>query len=181
MSRIGRLPIHVPSGITVKVDENNLVTITGPKGTLSQSVNKIINVKFDNNTITVTRNNDLSESRSMHGLYRTLINNIVLGVKDGYKKSLIIKGVGYKATKQGNKIVMNIGFSHPVEVCEQEGITLSCPNTTEIVVEGISKEKVGAVAASIKALKPVEPYHGYGIRYSDEVVILKEGKTAGKK
>lgn len=181
MSRIGKLPIHVPTGITVKVDDNNVVTITGPKGTLSQAVNKIINVNFENNTITVTRKDDSNEARSMHGLYRTLLNNLVLGVKDGYKKSLTIKGVGYKASKQGNKIVMSIGFSHPVEVLEQEGITLTCPTTTEIVVEGISKEKVGAVAASIKALKPVEPYHGYGIRYSDEVVVLKEGKTAGKK
>lgn len=181
MSRIGKLPISLPAGVTVDVDEQNLVTVKGPKGTLSQHVDKCINVEVKDGVVTFTRINDEAKSRSMHGLYRTLVNNMVIGVTNGYTKTLVINGVGYKVAKQGNKIVMNIGFSHPVEVEEVEGIKFNCPSITEIVVEGIDKEKVGAIAASIRAIKPVEPYHAYGIKYSDEVVSLKEGKTAGKK
>lgn len=181
MSRIGKLPIAIPAGVTVSVDGNNLVTVKGPKATLTQQINKIIKVEINDGHVIVTRPNDLAQSKAMHGLYRTLINNMVKGVHEGYKKTLIIKGVGYKVAKQGNKIVMNIGYSHPVEVAEVPGLTLNCPTVTEITVEGADKEQVGQMAAKIRAIKPVEPYHSYGIRYVDEVVITKVGKTAAKK
>lgn len=181
MSRIGRLPVVVPSDVTVDIDGNNLVTVKGPKGTLTQQINKCIEIKKENDQIIFTRKSEENNVKAMHGLYRTLVNNMVNGVKHGYKKSLTVKGVGFKVAKQGNKLVMNIGFSHPVEVAEVEGIHLSCPSVTEIVVEGADKDLVGEMAAKIRAKRPVEPYHGYGIRYSTEVIKLKEGKTAGKK
>ena len=180
MSRIGKLPITIPAGVTVNVDSANVVTVTSSKGTLTQKVSKLINVNVENNQVVLTRVDDSKESNAMHGLYRTLVNNMVQGVTEGFKKSLVVNGVGYKVSKQGNKIVMNIGYSHPVEVVEENGVTLNVPSITEIVVEGINKEAVGAMAAKIRAIRPVEPYHGYGIHYSDEKVILKEGKTSGK-
>ncbi|MFQ6773114.1 MAG: 50S ribosomal protein L6 [Clostridia bacterium] len=181
MSRIGRLPVDIPAGVTVTVDENNTVVVTNGKNTISQPVNKCINVEIKDNQVVCTRSSEENKVKAMHGLYRTLINNAIVGLTKGFEKTLIISGVGAKVQKVGNKVVMNINFSHPVEVEETEGVTLTCPTATEIKVSGYSKEAVGALAAKIRAVKPVEPYHGYGIRYSDEVVILKQGKTTAKK
>lgn len=181
MSRIGRMPIAIPEGVTVSVDGNNLVTVTGKLGTLTQQVDKLIKVEVKANEVLVTRPNDESETKAKHGLYRMLIANMVEGVSKGFSKTLIINGVGYKATKQGTKVVFNLGYSHPVELNEENGITLECPNMTTLVVKGISKEAVGQYAAKVRGIKPVEPYHAYGIRYNDEVVIKKVGKVSGKK
>lgn len=180
MSRIGRKEIILPAAVELTVAPDNTVTVKGPKGTLSQKIDKVITVNQNGNVITLTRQNDIGTSRSKHGLYRTLIANMVEGVLNGYSKGLEIKGVGYKVQKQGDKIVLNIGLSHTVEFAEVEGIKLECPTATEIVVSGIDKQLVGQVAAQIRAIRPVEPYHGYGIRYKGEVVIQKVGKSAGK-
>lgn len=181
MSRIGRMPVVVPDGVSVSVDSNNLVTVSGKLGTLSQVVDKLIKVEVKDNEVILTRPNDQSETKAKHGLYRMLVHNMVEGVSNGFKKTLVINGVGYRATKQGNKVVLNLGFSHPVEVEEEEGIKLECPDATTVVVSGISKEKVGQFAARVRGLRPVEPYHAYGIRYDNEVVIRKVGKVSGKK
>ena len=181
MSRIGRKPIDIPAGVTVNVDNNNLVTVTGKLGTLSQVVDKIITVKVEENQVVLTIPNDQGPVKAKHGLYRMLIANMVTGVSEGFKKSVVINGVGYKVTKTGNKVVLNIGLSHPVEVVETEDVKLDCPSATEIVVSGINKEKVGQFAAMLRGIKPVEPYHAYGIKYGDEVVIKKVGKVSGKK
>jgi len=180
MSRIGKLPITIPAGVTVSVDAENVVTVSSNKGTLTQKVSKLIKVAVENNQVIVTKNVETTEANAMHGLYRTLINNMVVGVTNGFKKSLVVNGVGFKVAKQGNKLVMNLGLSHPVEVVEENGVKLNAPSITEIVVEGISKEAVGAMASKIRAVRPIEPYHGYGIRYADEKVSLKEGKSSGK-
>ena len=179
MSRIGKLPITIPAGVTVSVDAENVVTVTSSKGTLTQKVSKLIKVNVENNQVIVEKLAETNEANAMHGLYRTLINNMVIGVTQGFKKSLTVNGVGFKVAKQGNKLVMNLGLSHPVEVVEEDGVKLS-NNNNEIIVEGISKEQVGAMASKIRAIRPVEPYHGYGIRYTDEKVSLKEGKSSGK-
>ena len=179
MSRIGKLPITIPAGVTVSVDAENVVTVTSSKGTLTQKVSKLIKVDVQNNQVIVEKLAETNEANAMHGLYRTLINNMVIGVTQGFKKSLTVNGVGFKVSKQGNKLVMNLGLSHPVEVVEEDGVKLS-NNNNEIIVEGISKEQVGAMASKIRAIRPVEPYHGYGIRYTDEKVSLKEGKSSGK-
>ena len=179
MSRIGKLPITIPAGVTVSVDAENVVTVTSSKGTLTQKVSKLIKVNVENNQVIVEKLAETNEANAMHGLYRTLINNMVIGVTQGFKKSLTVNGVGYKVAKQGNKLVMNLGLSHPVEVVEEDGVVLSTKNN-EIIVEGMSKERVGAMASKIRAIRPVEPYHGYGIRYTDEKVSLKEGKSSGK-
>ena len=180
MSRIGKLPIAIPAGVTVEVN-GQVVTVKNAKETLSQEVSKNITVKIEENQIFVVRNDESTDSNAKQGLYRQLINNMVVGLKDGFTKSLTVKGVGYKLSKQGNKLVMNLGLSHPVEVVEADGVTLECPDNNTILVKGANKERVGAVAAKIKALRPVEPYHGYGIHYTTEKVILKAGKSAGKK
>ncbi len=180
MSRIGRMPIIVPEGVKVEITPNK-VTVTGKNGTLSQEIDKLITFKQEGNVIHVTRGNELPATKAKHGLYRVLVKNMVDGVSVGFSKSLIINGVGYKAIKTGNKVVLNIGFSKPVEIEETDGITLSCPTITEVVVSGASKEAVGQFAAKIRDIKPVEPYHAYGIKYKDEVVIRKVGKTSGKK
>ena len=181
MSRIGKNPITVPAGVTVEFN-NQLLTVKGPKGTLTQNVaSKLIDVKNSGATLEVVRQNDSKEAKSMHGLYRMLLANMVQGVHTPFSKTLIIKGVGYKAAVAGNKLTMNVGLSHPVEITAPEGITLACPDATSVTVTGISKELVGQTAATIRAKKPVEPYHNYGIRYSTETPIKKEGKTAGKK
>ena len=179
MSRIGKLPVSIPAGVTVSVDAENVVTVSSNKGTLTQKVSKLIKVNVENNQVIVEKLAETNEANAMHGLYRTLINNMVIGVTAGFKKSLTVNGVGYKVSKQGNKLVMNLGLSHPVEVVEEDGVKLS-NNNNEIIVEGISKEKVGAMASKIRAIRPVEPYHGYGIRYTDEKVSLKEGKSSGQ-
>lgn len=180
MSRIGRLPVAIPAGVTVTVDGHN-VTVAGKLGTLTQVVDKTISVKVENNEVVLTRANETSDVKAKHGLYRQLIANMVKGVSEGFSKTLVINGVGYKAALVGSKVVLNIGFSHPVDVVPVEGIKLAVNNNTDIVVSGINKELVGQFAAKIRDIKPVEPYHAYGIKYADEVVIRKEGKTSGKK
>jgi len=180
MSRLGKLPVSIPAGVTVEV-ANNIVTVKGPKATLTQDYSKNVTVEVKENEVYVTRNDESKDSNAKQGLYRQLINNMVVGVKDGFTKSLTIKGVGYKLNKQGKKLVMNLGLSHPVEVEEVEGITLEVPDNNTILVKGADKQLVGAVAAKIRATRPMEPYHGYGIHYTSEPVILKPGKSAGKK
>ena len=180
MSRIGRLHITVPAGVTVEY-KDRVVTVKGPKGTLTRHIDsKNIGVTVEGNEVKVTRSNDEKETKSMHGLYRVLIADMVAGVVTPFTKTLVIAGVGYKASVAGSKLTMSLGLSHPVEYVAPEGITLSCPDANTIVVTGISKERVGQVAATIKFKRPVEPYHNYGIHYSDEVLVKKEGKTAGK-
>ena len=180
MSRIGNAIINIPAGVTVSV-ANSVITVKGPKGTLSQAYDPIITLTVEGNVAKFTRANDLGPTKAKHGLYRALCANMVKGVTEGFKKSLIVNGVGWKVAKQGKKVVMNIGFSHPVEVEEIDGITLDCPSQTEITVTGIDKEKVGQFAAIIRNYREPEPYHGYGIRYSDEVIERKVGKAAGGK
>ncbi len=180
MSRIGKTPITVPAGVTVKI-EDNFVSVKGPKGELSRQINKNMKITMDDGTITVERPNDEKENRSMHGLSRTLINNMVVGVTEGYSKTLEIAGVGYRAAKQGNGINFTLGFSHPVVKEPPTGITFEVPAPTKIVVSGIDKEQVGAVAADIRTLRPPEPYKGKGIRYEGERIRRKVGKAGAKK
>ena len=181
MSRIGRLPITVPAGVTVTVSEDNLVTVKGPKGTLSQQVNAALTVKQEGNVLTVERPDDKKQNRAFHGLYRTLINNMVVGVTDGFAKTLELVGTGYRAAAEGGKkLTINIGFSHPVIFEAPENITFETPNANTIVVKGIDKQVVGNLAADIRAVRKPEPYHGKGIKYQDEYIRRKEGKT-GKK
>ena len=180
MSRIGRKIITLPQGVTVNID-GLTVNASGPKGQLSQVIDKQIIVKQDNGKVLLERLNETSDAKAKHGLYRTLVNNMIVGVSEGFSKKLDVKGVGYKVSKQGNKLVMALGLSHPVELEEVEGITITTPTQSEIIVSGIDKQLVGQVAAIIKGFRPVEPYHGYGIKYSNEVIIKKVGKTAGKK
>lgn len=179
MSRIGNKPITVPEGVEVKLDGMHL-TVKGPKGTLEREIHKNMTVSIDGNTITVTRPNDEAENRSLHGLTRTLIHNMIEGVLNEYKKELQIVGVGYRAQLQGRKLVMNLGYSHPVEMDAPEGITFEVPNANTIIVRGIDKEVVGQTAAVVRTKRPPEVYHGKGIKYSDEHIRRKEGK-AGKK
>lgn len=179
MSRIGRAPIAIPAGVEVKLD-GSVVTVKGPKGTLTRDIGHDIACKIENNHVLFTRDNDEKEIRSKHGLYRALVNNMVLGVTNGFTRNLVIFGIGYKAQVSGNKLILNIGYSHPVEVVAPQGISFACPTQTEITVSGIDKELVGQIAANIKAKREIEPYHGYGVRYKEEPVILKEGKKAGK-
>ena len=176
MSRIGNKPITVPEGVEVKLDDKHL-TVKGPKGTLERDIHKNINVSIEGNVITVTRPNDEAENRSLHGLTRTLIANMIEGVLNEYKKELQIVGVGYRAQKQGKKLVMNLGYSHPVEMEEPEGITFDVPNANTIIVRGIDKETVGQTAAVVRTKRPPEVYRGKGIKYADEVIRRKEGKT----
>ena len=180
MSRIGREPIAVPAGVTVTVDADNNVTVKGPLGELKQSFAPSITIAQDGATINVTRANDEKENRALHGLTRTLLNNMVVGVTKGYEKKLEIVGVGYRVEKQGQKLVLGLGYSHPVIFEEANGIKFECPTLTEVNVSGINKELVGQIAANIRKVRLPEPYHGYGIRYKGEVVEHKEGKTSGK-
>ena len=179
MSRIGNKPIAVPAGVEVKIDGQK-ITVKGPKGTLEREIHKNISVEMENNTIKVTRPNNEALNRSLHGLTRTLISNMIEGVEKEYTRELQINGVGYRAQKQGNKLVMNLGFSHPVEMEDPEGLTVEVPNQTELIVKGIDKQLVGNYAAKIRDWRKPEPYKGKGIRYAGEVVRRKEGKT-GKK
>lgn len=180
MSRIGRLPVKIIDGVNVSV-KDHIVTVKGKLGTLSEEIqNKNIDVKVVNNHIEVTRNNEDKETKAAHGLYRALIANMVTGVTKGFERTLVISGVGYKAQMSGKDINLNVGYSHPVTVTAPQGITLSCPTLTEIKVSGCDKELVGQTAANIKFIRKTEPYHGYGIHYSDETIIRKVGKKAGK-
>ena len=180
MSRIGNAVITIPAGVTVDV-ANGVITVKGPKGTLSQAYDTVITPKVENNVISFTRANELGTTKAKHGLYRALTANMVKGVTEGFKKTLIVNGVGWKVAMQGNKLVMNVGFSHPVEVTAIDGITIECPSQTEIAISGIDKEKVGQFSAMVRGYREPEPYHGYGIRYSDEVIERKVGKAAGGK
>ena len=180
MSRIGRAPITVPAGVEVKVDANNHITVKGPKGTLERDLVPQIKVEVNEGVINVTRPNDEKQNRSLHGLTRTLVANMVTGVTEGFKKTLEVNGVGYRCTKEGNKLVLNIGYSHPVNVEEIDGISIEVPNPNTVVINGIDKQKVGQFAADVRAKRPPEPYKGKGIKYSDEVVRRKEGKTGAK-
>ena len=180
MSRIGNALINIPAGVTVEA-KNNVITVKGPKGTLTQAYDPVITPVVEGNVLKLTRANDLAPTKAKHGLYRALCANMVKGVTEGFKKNLIVNGVGWKVAKQGKKVVMNVGFSHPVDVEEIDGIVLECPSQTEIIVSGIDKEKVGQFAAMIRNVREPEPYHGYGIRYSDEVIDRKVGKAAGSK
>ena len=177
MSRIGRKPVVVPAGVEITVDANNVVTVKGPKGQLSEEISKLIKVEVKEGEVEVTRATDNREDRSQHGLARTLINNMVIGVTQGFEKKLQLVGVGYKAEKKGNTLVMNLGYSHPVEMVDPEGITTEVPSATEIVVKGADKAIVGNYAANIRAWRKPEPYKGKGIKYVDEVIRRKEGKT----
>ena len=179
MSRIGLKPIVIPAGVEVTIGEGNVVTVKGPKGTLTNTFSQDMAIKKEENTVVVERPTDNKKHKSLHGLTRTLINNMVIGVSEGYEKKLELVGVGYRAQKQGNKLVMNLGFSHPVEMEDPEGITVEVPNQFEIIVKGIDKQKVGNYASKIRAWRKPEPYKGKGLKY-DEVIIRKEGKT-GKK
>ena len=176
MSRIGNKPITVPAGVEVKLDGQK-ITVKGPKGTLERTVNDNISIKLENGVIVVARPNDEKENRSLHGLTRTLINNMIEGVSNEFSKQLEINGVGYRAAKQGNKIVLTLGYSHPVEMVEPEGITYEVPNPNSIIVKGIDKELVGQMAAEIRSKRPPEVYRGKGIKYVDEHIRRKEGKT----
>lgn len=177
MSRVGRLPIAIPAGVTVTVSEDNVVTVKGPKGQLVKAMDKDMNIAVEDNQVVVTRPSDVKEHRALHGLTRALINNMIIGVEKGYQKTLELIGVGYRAQLQGKKLVMNLGYSHPVEVEAVDGVDFKLDGTTKVIVEGIDKEKVGAVAANIRSWRKPEPYKGKGIKYSDEVIRRKEGKT----
>ena len=177
MSRIGKLPIAVPAGVTVTVDENNFVTVKGPKGTLTQQVNPIITINQENGQVVLTRPSDAKPHKAMHGLYRALVANMVHGVTEGFSKTLEMVGTGYRASVENNVLTINIGFSHPVILTAPEGITYSCPSQTKITVSGIDKQKVGNLAADIRAIRKPEPYLGKGIKYENEVIRRKEGKS----
>ena len=178
MSRIGKLPITVPAGVTVHVDENNTVTVKGPKGTLSQAVNPDITLKQDNGILTLERPSDAKPHKAMHGLYRSLVHNMVVGVTDGFAKTLELVGTGYRAQAEGGKkLTINIGFSHPVVMEAPEDIQFETPNQTTIVVKGMNKQQVGNLAADIRAIRKPEPYLGKGIKYTNEHIRRKEGKT----
>ena len=179
MSRIGKMPIAVPAGVTVDIAENNKVTVKGPKGTLERALAPEMEITLEGNEIVVKRPNDLKRNRALHGLTRTLINNMVVGVTEGYKKTLEVNGVGYRAQKQGKKLVLSLGYSHPVEMEDPEGLSTTVEDN-KIIVEGIDKEKVGQYAAEIRSTRAPEPYKGKGIKYDYEVIRRKVGKT-GKK
>lgn len=178
MSRIGRKPINIPAGVTASVD-NGVITVKGPKGTLDFKFNPAMIVEIKGDVIEVTRPNDAKENRSLHGLTRTLIHNMVIGVTEGYSKTLEVNGVGYRVQKQGNKCVMNLGYSHQVIVEDTEDIKIEVPDPNKIIISGIDKQKVGQFAAEVREKRPPEPYKGKGIKYADEVIRRKEGK-AGK-
>ena len=180
MSRIGKMPVTLPAGVDVKIGEGNRVTVKGPKGELGEQISKLIKVEIKEGVLTVTRGGDDKTSKAQHGLARALINNMVVGVTAGFEKKLLITGVGYKAEKKGKVLVMNLGYSHPVELEDPDGITTEAPTPTEIIVRGINKAIVGNYAADIRAWRKPEPYKGKGIRYADEKIRRKEGK-AGKK
>ena len=181
MSRIGRMPITVPAGVTVDVAAGNVVTVKGPKGELTRALSAEMTINQEGNLITVTRPSDEKSHRSLHGLTRTLLNNMIVGVTDGYKKELEVNGVGYRVAKDGKNLVMNLGYSHQVIMSEPEGITIEVPGPNKIIISGCDKQAVGQFAAEVREKRPPEPYKGKGIRYAGEVVRRKEGKTGGKK
>ena len=181
MSRIGRMPITVPADVDVKIGDGNVVTVKGPKGALTQSLRPEMIITMENGHIHVARPSEDKLHRSLHGLTRSLINDMVVGVTKGFQKELEINGVGYRASKEGNKLVMNLGYSHLVTVEEIDGITIEVPAQNKVVIHGIDKQKVGQFAANVRAKRPPEPYKGKGIKYANEVIRHKEGKAGGKK
>ena len=181
MSRIGRMPITVPAGVDVKIGEGNVVTVKGPKGELTQALRPEMIITMEDGHIHVARPSEDKLHRSLHGLTRSLLNDMVVGVTQGFKKELEINGVGYRASKEGNKLVMNLGYSHLVTVEETDGITIEVPAQNKVVINGIDKQKVGQFAANVRAKRPPEPYKGKGIKYANEVIRHKEGKAGGKK
>ena len=181
MSRIGKMPITIPAGVDVTIGANNEITVKGKLGTLTETMSSDMIIKKEGETITVSRPSDVKEHRALHGLTRTLIDNMVKGVSEGFKKELEINGVGYRAAKQGNKLVLTLGYSHPVEMEEPEGIKIDVPQPNQIVVSGYDKQKVGQFAANVREKRPPEPYKGKGIKYIDETIRRKEGKTGSKK
>ena len=181
MSRIGRMPITIPAGVEVDIAEGNVVTVKGPKGTLTKSLHPAMIIEKEGAEIVAKRPSDAKEHRSLHGLTRTLLNNMVVGVHECYKKELNVNGVGYRVSKEGKNLVMNLGFSHTVTVSEVEGITIEVPNPNTIVIIGCDKQQVGQFAAGVREKRPPEPYKGKGIKYVDEVIRRKVGKTGAKK
>ena len=181
MSRIGRAPITVPAGVEITLGDNNVVTVKGAKGTLTQQFHPNMAIAMEGNVVTVTRPNDLKENRALHGLTRTLINNMVVGVTEGFKKELDVNGVGYRVAKEGSKLVMNLGYSHQVIMDEIPGITIEVPGPNKIIINGCDKQLVGQFAANVREKRPPEPYKGKGIKYVDEVIRRKVGKTGAKK
>jgi len=181
MSRIGRMPIEIPAGVDVKLNAGNELTVKGPKGTLTRTLHADMNIAVEGNTITVTRPSEVKMHKSLHGLTRTLINNMIIGVTDGFSKTLEVNGVGYRVQKQGNKLVMTLGYSHPVEMDEIDGIKIDVPQPNQIIISGIDKQLVGEFAAKVREKRLPEPYKGKGIKYSYEHIRRKEGKTGGKK
>ena len=181
MSRIGRMPVHVPAGVEVTIGAGNLVTVKGPKGELAYTMPAQMKVEIDAGVLHVKRPDDTKENRALHGLTRSLVNDMVVGVTEGFKKELEINGVGYKASKEGNKLVMNLGYSHLVTMEEIEGITIDVPAPNKVVINGIDKQKVGQFAANVRGKRPPEPYKGKGIKYATETIRHKEGKAGGKK
>ena len=180
MSRIGLKPITVPAGVEVKVDENNHVTVKGPKGELSRTLVPQLSIEMEDGVLKVARPNDSKEVKSLHGLTRTLLDNMVVGVTNGFEKKLEVNGVGYRASKDGNKLVLNVGYSHPVEIPETEDIQIDVPDANHIIIKGIDKQKVGQFAAEVRGIRPPEPYKGKGIKYDYETIRRKEGKTGAK-
>lgn len=180
MSRIGRTPIAIPAGVEVKVDESNHVTVIGPKGTLERTCPAQIKIEQDGSVLNVTRPDDAKQTRSLHGLTRSLVASMVEGVSEGFKKELSVQGVGYRAVKEGDKLVLNVGYSHQVIINETDEIKIDVPNANTVIINGIDKQKVGQFAADVRKKRPPEPYKGKGIRYANEVVRLKEGKTGAK-
>ena len=181
MSRIGKMPFAIPAGVEVTVADGNLVTVKGPKGTLTQQLEPSMTIRQEGAELLISRPNDEKENRALHGLTRALLHNMVVGVTEGYKKSLEINGVGYRAAKEGNKLILTIGYSHPVEVSEIPGITIEVPQPNQIVISGCDKQMVGQFAAEVREKRPPEPYKGKGIKYTDEVIRRKVGKTGAKK
>jgi len=180
MSRIGKKPVAIPAGVTVTLDPDNVIHVKGPKGELSRALHRNMNITIEDNVVTVTPKSETKENNALHGLTRTLIFNMVEGVTNGFQKGLDVNGVGYRAQKQGNRLVLTVGYSHPVELEEEPGIIFEVPSPNKIIVKGIDKEKVGAVAAKVRAVRIPDRYHGKGIKYETEVLKLREGKT-GKK
>ncbi len=181
MSRIGKMPITIPAGVDVKIGENNEITVKGAKGTLTETMSADMIIRKEGDSVIVERPSDMKEHRALHGLTRTLIANMVIGVSEGYTKQLEINGVGYRAAKQGNKLVLTLGYSHPVEMEEIEGIKIDVPQPNQIIISGYDKQKVGQFAAQVREKRPPEPYKGKGIKYVDEYIRRKEGKTGAKK